>query len=169
MAQPPVDPLQKSTFLFARLGHRLLLRLTSTTPEAGGIFLSSHVQRRLLPYYEAGLSKAFGGKLRVDANYYRRVVNNYADDDQIQNTTISFPIAFRNAIIYGAEGKIELPNWHGLSGFASYSYMVGNVWFPVTGGLFLGDDAQAAETQLGGHFSDSQDQHNTVRDGFATR
>ena len=28
--------------------------------------------------------------------------------------------------------------------YASYSYMVGNVWFPVTGGLFLGDDAVSA-------------------------
>jgi hypothetical protein len=113
-------------------------------------------------YYEAGVSKAFRNNLRLDVNYYYRNVNNYADDDQIQNTTISFPISFRKAIIYGAEAKIEVPNWHGLSGFASYSYMVGNAWFPVTGGLFLGDDVQAAETQLGGHFPDSQDQRNTV-------
>ena len=40
---------------------------------------------------------------------------------------------------------------------------LGNAWFPVTGGLFLGDDASAAETQLTGHFPDSQDQRNTVR------
>ena len=100
--------------------------------------------------------------LRIDVNYYLRNVNNYADDDQIENTTISFPIAFRKAIIYGAEGKITVPTWHKLSGFASYSYMVGNAWFPVTGGLFLGDDVQAAQTQLGGHFPDSQDQRNTV-------
>jgi hypothetical protein len=40
---------------------------------------------------------------------------------------------------------------------------VGNAWFPVTGGLFLGDDAAAAESQLSGHFPDSQDQRNTVR------
>ena len=33
----------------------------------------------------------------------------------------------------------------------------------VTGGLFLGDDATAAETQLSGHFPDSQDQRNTIR------
>ena len=112
--------------------------------------------------YEAGLSKAFGKHLRLDANYYRRDVNNYADDDQIQNTTISFPISFQKAIIYGAEAKIEVPYWHGISGFGSYSYMVGNAWFPVTGGLFLGDDVQAAEMQLGGHFPDSQDQRNTV-------
>jgi TonB-dependent Receptor Plug Domain len=113
-------------------------------------------------YYEAGASKSFRNNLRLDVNYYLRNVNNYADDDQIQNTTISFPISFRKAIIYGAEAKIEVPNWHGLSGFASYSYMVGNAWFPVTGGLFLGDDVQAAETQLGGHFPDSQDQRNTL-------
>ena len=73
--------------------------------------------------------------LRVDVNYYLRNVNNYADDDQIENTTISFPIAFRKATIYGAEAKIEVPNWHGLSGFVSYSYMVGNVWFPGDGWL----------------------------------
>ena len=113
-------------------------------------------------YYEAGVSKAFGNNLRLDVNYYLRNVNNYADDDQIENTTISFPIAFRKATIYGAEAKIEVPNWHGLSGFVSYSYMVGNVWFPVTGGLFLGDDVQDAQTQLGGHFPDSQDQRNTL-------
>jgi len=113
-------------------------------------------------YYEAGASKAFGNNLRVDVNYYLRNVNNYADDDQIQNTTISFPIAFRKATIYGAEAKIEVPNWHGISGFASYSYMVGNVWFPVTGGLFLGDDVEAVTTELGGHFPDSQDQRNTL-------
>jgi len=68
-------------------------------------------------------------------------VNNFADDDQILSTAISFPIAFRKAIIYGAEGKLELPHWKRFSGFLSYSYEVGNAWFPVTGGLFLGDDA----------------------------
>jgi hypothetical protein len=40
---------------------------------------------------------------------------------------------------------------------------VGNAWFPVTGGLFLGGTAANAETQLRGHFPDSQDQRNTVR------
>jgi len=114
-------------------------------------------------YYEAGLTKAFGGHLRLDANYYRRLVNNYADDDQIGNSTVSFPIAFRKSIIYGAEGKLDLAQWGRFSGFLSYSYTVGNAWNPVTGGLFFGDDAAAAESQLTGHFPDSQDQRNTVR------
>ena len=79
---------------------------------------------------------------------------------------MSFPIAFDKAVIYGAEGKIELPTWGRFSGFLSYSYMVGNAWFPVTGGLFLGDDAISATTQFSGHFPDSQDQRNTLRTRF---
>ena len=112
-------------------------------------------------YYEAGLSKAFFQKVKADVNYFRREVSNYADDDQIQNTTISFPIAFRKSVIYGAEAKIDLPDWKRFSGFLSYSYTVGNAWYPVTGGLFLGDDAQ--NLPPGGHFPDSQDQRHTIR------
>jgi hypothetical protein len=114
-------------------------------------------------YFELGATKSLFGQLRFDANYFRRYINNYADDDQILSTAVSFPIAFRKAIIYGAEGKLEVPHWARFSGFLSYSYIVGNAWFPVTGGLFLGDDAVSATTQLTGHFPDSQDQRNTVR------
>lgn len=114
-------------------------------------------------YMEFGATKSFLSQFRFDANYFRRYVNNYADDDQIFSTAVSFPIAFRKAVIYGAEGKLELPHWNRFSGFLSYSYIVGNAWFPVTGGLFVGSDAVNATTQLTGHFPDSQDQRNTVR------
>ena len=111
-------------------------------------------------YYEGGFTKAFFGKLRLDGNVFRRRVNNYADDSQILSTGISFPIAFDHAILYGAEGKLEVLRWGHFSGFASYSYIVGNAWFPVTGGLFLGNNAI---NPTSGHFPDSQDQRNTVR------
>jgi hypothetical protein len=114
-------------------------------------------------YFEVGATKSFLGQFRFDANYFRRYANNFADDDQILNTAVSFPIAFRKAIIYGAEAKLELPHWNRLSGFLSYSYQVGNVSLPVTGGLFVGSEAVNATTQLSGHFPDSQDQRHTVR------
>ena len=126
-------------------------------------FLRLPVQPSVGDYLEGGLTQGLFGRAKLDINYFRRVVDNYADDDQIDNTSISFPIAFRKAIIYGAEGKLDLPDWRKFSGFVSYSYEVGNAWKPVTGGLFLGEDATAAETQLSGHFPDSQDQRNTVR------
>jgi hypothetical protein len=117
-------------------------------------------------YYEVGMTKGFFGQLRLDANYYRRNVNKFADDNLLLNTPVAFPIAFRKATIYGAEGKIAIPNWGRFSGFVSYSYMVGSAYFPVTGGLFLGQDATNALTQLGGRFWVSQDQRNTVRARF---
>jgi hypothetical protein len=138
----------------------ILLSSSTAATELNPISLQLPVEPSEGNYYEAGLTKGFFGKVRLDANYFRRLVNNYADDDQIENTTISFPIAFRKSIIYGAEAKVEVPNWHGFSGYLGYSYEVGNAWFPVTGGLFLGDDAMIPTS---GHFPDSQDQRNTVR------
>jgi hypothetical protein len=104
--------------------------------------------------------------VRLDVNVYRRDIRNFADDDQLLNTGVSYPIAFEKAVIYGAEGKLQVVRLQNLSGFVSYSYMVGNVWLPVTGGLFLGDDAAAVETDATGHFPVSQDQRNTVRTRF---
>jgi hypothetical protein len=138
----------------------ILLSSSTAATTLDPISLQLPVQPSEGNYYEAGLTKAFFKKFKLDANYFRRLVNNYADDDQIDNTTISFPIAFQKAIIYGAEVKIDLPDWNRFSGFVSYSYEVGNAWFPVTGGLFLGDDAMIPTS---GHFPDSQDQRNTVR------
>ncbi|HTX15281.1 MAG TPA: TonB-dependent receptor [Candidatus Baltobacteraceae bacterium] len=136
--------------------------LSSSTAAAGldTISLQLPVEPSEGNYYEVGVTKVFFSKLKLDTNYFRRLVDNYADDDQIDNTTISYPIAFRKAIIYGAEAKLDLPPARGFSGFLSYSYEVGNAWFPVTGGLFLGDDAVIPTS---GHFPDSQDQRNTVR------
>jgi hypothetical protein len=158
------------------------------TPSFENILLSSStavldfdpisLRQNVLPshgdYYEAGFTKAFSKELRLDGNWYLRDVNNYADDDSILNTAISFPIAFKNAIIYGAEGKLELVQWKRFSGFAVYSYMVGNCWLPVVGGLLLGSESgvavgpngQLINTQLTGHLPDSQDQRNTVRVRF---
>jgi len=145
------------------------------TPSFENILLSSLAGQELNPesnqqyavepsegnYYEIGVTKGFLNHIKFDANYFRRNVSNYADDNQVQNTTISFPIAFDHSIIYGVEAKIDVPNWNRFSGFLSYSYTLGNAWFPVTGGLFLGDDAQGVPTT--GHFPDSQDQRHTVR------
>ena len=114
-------------------------------------------------YFEFGASKSFFGKFRLDANGYRRQAGNYADDDQLLSTAVSFPISFRRADIYGAEAKLEILDWHKFSGFASYSYMLGRASLPVTGGLFLGDDAADAASQLTRKFPISQDQRNTVR------
>jgi outer membrane cobalamin receptor len=138
----------------------LLLSSSTAATTLDPISLQLPVEPSEGNYYEVGLTKVFFNKIRLDSNYFRRGVNNFADDDQIKNTTISFPIAFRKAIIYGAEAKLDLPESKKLSGFISYSYEVGKAWNPVTGGLFLGANASIPTY---GYFPVSQDQRNTVR------
>jgi hypothetical protein len=143
--------------------------LISSSPQIDALsdqFLRLPVQPSRGNYYEGGLTQALFNRVRLDANIYRRDVRNYADDDQLLNTGVSYPIAFDKSVIYGTEGKISVVRLGNLTGFLSYSYMVGNVWFPVTGGLFLGGDAADAASQFKGHFPSSQDQRNTIRTRF---
>jgi TonB dependent receptor len=115
-------------------------------------------------FYEAGITKALAKRVRIDVTFYRRQVEQFADDDVLLNTGVSFPIAFSRATVYGAEGKLEIPRWNRFSGFISYSYLVGRGELPATGGLLLGDDASQAA--LKGSFRISQDQRNTVSSRF---
>jgi hypothetical protein len=143
--------------------------LLSSSPDASHLnnanFLQLPVRPSLGNFFEIGGSKALFNQMRLDVNVFDRRMNNFADDDQLLNTAISFPIAFRSANLYGAEGKIEIPHWGRVNGAVSYSYIVGSVSFPVTGGLFLGQDVPAALNGVG-RFWDSQDQRNTVRARF---
>src|SRR5207253_1405659 len=45
-------------------------------------------------FYEGGATKAFFGKLRLDANVFRRDFRQYSDDDVLLDTGVSFPSAF---------------------------------------------------------------------------
>lgn len=146
------------------------------TPSSENILISSSPQIQALSsdflrlpvkpsrgnYYEVGMAEGLHQILRVDVNGYFREVRNAADDDQLLNTGVSYPIAFAKQAVHGAEGKLSLVQMGKLSGFVSYSYMVGKVWFPVTGGLFLGSDASNAASEISGHFPDTQDQRNTL-------
>lgn len=126
----------------------------------GGAFIPLRPSRG--DYFEAGFAKSVLGKMRLDGTWYRRKVDNFADDDLLLNTGVSFPIAFSHADIQGFEAKLELPHWGPVSGFVSYSNMLGRGQLPVAGGLLLGADALSL-VQGGGSFPISQDQRNSFR------
>ncbi|HUQ95466.1 MAG TPA: TonB-dependent receptor [Bryobacteraceae bacterium] len=111
-------------------------------------------------FVEAGFTKSIWNQLRLDGTWYRRSVNNFADDSLLLNTGVGFPIAFREAVIRGVEAKLEVPQWGPFSGFVSYSNMLAIGYLPVAGGLLLGDDA---DLQAEGSFPITQDQRNTFR------
>src|SRR5205814_10393348 len=113
-------------------------------------------------FFEAGVSKALARVVRLDVSYFVRAMNNFADDDLLLNSGISFPIAFRHATIRGAEIRLDVTHWKTLAGSVSYAYMRGVGELPVTGGLLLGDEASTLLTSTGA-FAVTQDQRQTIR------
>jgi outer membrane receptor for Fe3+-dicitrate len=113
-------------------------------------------------FYEGGITKAFLGKLRLDANIFRRDFRQYSDDDVLLDTGVSFPIAFTKARIFGEEVRLEIPRWGRFSGYLSYANQTGYGQGPITGGLFLGSDAANALTDTS-KFAVTQDQRNSLR------
>ncbi|HTQ59396.1 MAG TPA: TonB-dependent receptor [Candidatus Solibacter sp.] len=113
-------------------------------------------------YYEIGVTKSLFGNLRLDANVFRRDFHNYSDDDTLLDTGVSFPIAFAKARIAGEEVRLAIPHWGRFSGYVSYANQSGIGQGPITGGLFLGDQATSGLTDTS-KFAVSQDQRNTLR------
>lgn len=112
-------------------------------------------------YYELGATKELFRKAHVSANVFRRTQSNFADDDTLLNTGVSFPIALTSADIYGAESQFVLPQWGPVTAWVSYSYQVASARLPVVGGLFLGDDA-GDELNSHDRVWISQDQRHTI-------
>ena len=140
----------------------LLLASSPQLDSASGTVLRLPVRPARANYYEGGLTKSFLGKLRLDANVFRRDFHNYSDDDVLLDTGVSFPIAFAKARIFGEEVRLEVPHWRRFSGYLSYANQSGMGQGPITGGLFLGDEASDALTDTS-RFAVSQDQRNTAR------
>jgi len=140
----------------------LLLASSPQLDSVNAIVVRLPVQPGRANYYEVGLTKAMIGKLRLDANVFRRDFRDYPDDDVLLDTGVSFPTAFAKATIVGEEVRLEVPLWKHFSGYLSYANQVGVGQGPITGGLFLGSDAVSGLTDTS-RFAVTQDQRNTAR------
>ncbi|OLC50084.1 MAG: hypothetical protein AUH43_06025 [Acidobacteria bacterium 13_1_40CM_65_14] len=129
--------------------------------------LSDRVVRLPVPpsrgnFYEAGVSKRLFSATRLDVTHFKRAMTNFADDDVLLNTGVSFPIAFARADIEGTEIKLDVTHWRALSGMVGYTHMRGVGQLPIAGGLFIGDEISAALASTG-EFPVTQDQRHTLR------
>ncbi len=140
----------------------LLLASSPQVQQISGLVLRLPVLPARANYYEVGFAKGFRGKLRLNANVFRRDFRNYPDDDTLLNTGVSFPIADASAWIEGVETKLELPRWDRFSGYLSYANQEGVGRGPITGGLLIGSQA-ISDVSDTSHFWVSQDQRNTAR------
>ena len=91
--------------------------------------------------FEVGAQQSLGGKVGLNAMYYRKDIRDLHDNDNFFNTGIIFPTALAKAEVRGAEGRITLPEVRKFSGSLSFTHYSVLVTPPFTGGLFLGSTA----------------------------
>lgn len=106
--------------------------------------------------YNAGIQQGLGRALRLDLSWWRRTVVNAADQDQLFNTGVVFPLNFKGADLSGWNARLDGGPWHGLRGYLSLGHVKALYQNPFVGGLFL--DASAADTLAGGSFVIDHDQ-----------
>ncbi|WP_348268657.1 TonB-dependent receptor [Edaphobacter paludis] len=140
----------------------LLLASSSALDSVSSFVKRLPVEPSRAHYFEVGFSNTVADKLTITANIFLRDVQNYADDDTLLNTGVSFPITTRSARIHGEEITLSVPDSHHLTAQLSYSNQNGTAAGPITGGLLLGDEGvgELADTS---RFPISQDQRNTLR------
>jgi hypothetical protein len=129
--------------------------------------LGDHVVRLPVPpsrghFLEAGVTRGVAGLIRLSATGYRRSTRDFADDDVLLNTGVSFPTTFQHATIDGLELKMDVPRRGEVSASISYSLMRGRGELPITGGLFLEDDAEELLASRKS-FPVTQDQRHTLQ------
>ncbi len=106
--------------------------------------------------YNFGLQQGLGSALRADLSYWKRDVDNAADQDQFFNTGIVFPLNFARGELSGWNARLDGGPWHGLRGYASLGHVHALYVNPFVGGLFL--DAEALDSLQGGAFLIDHDQ-----------
>lgn len=99
------------------------------------------IQPERVNLYEVGAQQGVKDWFRLDASVYWRRIRNFHDNDQLLNTTVVFPIAIRQGAVKGFDLRVDVPQRRGLS--ARWSFSVGQAIGipPLTGGLFLGEEA----------------------------
>ena len=123
----------------------------STSPEAAALVPPDRVTQlgtalliirpERVDFVEIGAQQSVADWFRVDLAYYQKRIRDFHDNDQLLNTTIVFPAAIQNGEINGFDLKVDIPQHKGVSGSWAFSWGEAIGIPPLSGGLFLGEEA----------------------------
>ncbi len=112
--------------------------------------------------YNAGFQQAVGKYLLVDADYFWKFTRNGFDFSSLQNTTITFPIAWNKSKLDGVSGRVSSTNLHGLVAYWTFGHTRARYLPPQSGGLlntnsvpdgvFRVDHDQAFQSTFAAHY-----------------
>lgn len=128
--------------------------LLSTTPDTAALVPPQRiaelgtalllVEPERVNLYEVGAQQRVKDWFRVDASVYWKRIRNFHDNDQFLNTTVVFPIAIRKGAVKGLDLRVDVPQRRGLSAYWNFSIGQAIGIPPLSGGLFLGEEAVEA-------------------------
>lgn len=87
--------------------------------------------------FNAGFQQAIGKFLLIDADYFWKYTRNAYDFATLLNTTISFPISWRNSKLDGFTGKVSTTNLKGFQAYWTFGHTRARFLFPENGGLIF--------------------------------
>ena len=117
--------------------------LSSSTGSGG---LASNVfgavgERALRPghrnQYSVGLQQGIKKYMQIDASYFWKYTKNAFDFDTLFNTSIAFPIAWRESKIDGVSVRVSTSSLHGFQAYTTMGHTRARFFGPETGGLIF--------------------------------
>jgi len=117
------------------------LLLSSTTGAGGlasnvfGAYGSTPLRPGHRNQYSTGLQKAIGKYLQIDASYFWKYTKNAFDFDTLFNTSIAFPIEWRESKIDGVSVRLSTSNLHGFMAYTTLGHTRARFFGPENGGL----------------------------------
>ena len=108
--------------------------------------------------YNTGFQQAIGKYVLLDADYFWKFTRNAFDFSTLQNTTITFPIAWYKSKLDGVTGRVSTTNIHGFTSYWTFGHTRAR-YFPgqsggllntqeVPGGVFRIDHDQALQSTV---------------------
>ena len=91
--------------------------------------------------YETGLQQTLVGKASLNVSYYHKNSRDQQDNNNFFDTGIIFPVTLARIRVNGVEGRLLLPEFHGVTATLSATHARAISTPPFTGGLYLGQDA----------------------------
>jgi outer membrane receptor for Fe3+-dicitrate len=96
---------------------------------------STPIQPGFRNQFNAGFQQAISRWVLLDADYFWKYTHNAYDFSTLLNTTITFPIAWRNSKLDGFTGRLSTINIHGFQAYWTFGHTRARYFPPETGGL----------------------------------
>jgi Carboxypeptidase regulatory-like domain len=119
------------------------LVLSSTTGSGGlasnvfGAFATEALRPGHRNQFGVGLQQAVKKYIQIDGEYFWKYTKNAYDFDTLFNTSIAFPIGWRESKIDGVSARLSTSNLHGFQAYTTLGHTRARFFGPETGGIIF--------------------------------